>query len=445
MRLSLKFWFCFLLLCLAPAVAAAQENVCPALVQSAVELTRDKCSELDNNVICYGNPSLNIQPRPNVRIDFSEPGDAVTLAAVDTLDSSPFDQMTGNWGLAIMRVRANLPDAALTVLSFGDVSLQNTSEASSDFIALDVTVSEPTGAVVRESPSPDSAEIGTLFTKNTYVAVGRLEDGSWIRLLDGGWVAAELLRSRFDLSLLEVVAPDADAGDGAYPYGPMQSIHFRSGIADSPCYGAPDSGLLFQTPDGIFGVQLQVNGAPLVFSGTVWLQTQSTGETVVSLLEGELAYGDGKTLEAGDQMQYGYQGDNLVYGAVEEYYFVHARYLPLPLLPREFELPFSLGGVIHTFTPGTGFLTSIAPDAQCTLAWTGDVNLRSGPGTEYSIRRGLPGGYYANADGRAAAKDGSLWWRIADGIWIAVDNAFTAGACGDDQVPLVDAPPVQSG
>ena len=445
MRLSLKFALFFLLFCLAPAALAAQENMCPALVQSAVELTRTNCSELDTNVICYGNPSLNIQPHPNVRLVFAKPGDNVTLSAVDTLDSSPFDPLTGNWGLAVIRVRANLPDAALTMLSFGDVSLQNTSEASSDFIALDVTVREPTGAIVRQTPSPDGKVTGTLFTKNTYVAVGRLEDGSWIRLLDGGWVAAELLRSRFDLSLLEVLAPDAAASDGAYPYGPMQSIHFRSGIVDSPCYGAPDSGLLLQTPDDIFGVPIQVNGAALVFTGTVWLQTQSTGETVVSVLEGEVSYGDGKTLKAGDQMQYGFQGDNVVFGKPEAYYYAHARYLPLPLLPREFELPFSLGGVLKPFTPGTGFLTTIPADATCTLAWTGDVNIRSGPGTEYPIRRGIPGGFYANADGRAVAKDGSLWWRMADGIWIAVDNTYTAGACGDDVIPLVDAPPLQSG
>src|SRR6185503_8158310 len=179
MRLSLKLGLFLLLLCLAPAVLAAQENMCPALVQSAVELTRQSCSELGDNVICYGNPSLNIQPRPNVRIIFAKPGDDVTLSAVDTLDSSPFDPLTGNWGVAVIRVRANLPDAALTMLSIGDVSLQNTSEASSDFIALDVTVSEPTGAIVRETPSSDGTVAGTLFTKNTYVAVGRLEDGSW--------------------------------------------------------------------------------------------------------------------------------------------------------------------------------------------------------------------------------------------------------------------------
>jgi hypothetical protein len=150
LRFQLKFWFALLLMAFAP-IALAQENICPALVQAAVEATRTNCSEIESNTICYGNPSLNIQPLPEVRIVFAEAGDTVTLSAVETLDSSPFDPLNETWGLAFMRVRANLPDAALTVLSFGDVSLDNLSEVSSDFIALDVTVREPTGANVRET------------------------------------------------------------------------------------------------------------------------------------------------------------------------------------------------------------------------------------------------------------------------------------------------------
>jgi len=445
MQSNLKIVVILMLICFAPAALSAQENTCPALVQAAVEAVRENCADIGSNEICYGNPSLNIQPRPNVRIVFAEPGDRVTLSAVETLDSSPFDSLTGNWGVAFMRVRANLPDAGLTLLSFGDVSLDNLSQTSSEFIALDVTVREPTGANVRETPSLDGNVIGTLLANNTYVAIGRLADGTWIRLLNGGWVASELLRSRYNLMMLEVLPPGAPAGDGSYPYGPMQALHFRSGSDDSPCDGAPDSGLLVQTPDGISGVQMQVNGADLIFTGTAWLQTQATGETVVSMLEGELLYGEGQTLSAGERMQYGYQGETIVFNEPEAYHYARARYLPLPLLPREFELVFSLGGVINPFAPGTGFLTTIPADAACIVAWTVDVNLRAGPGVDYPVRQGVPGGFYANPDGRAVGSDERVWWRLAEGIWIAVDNTYTAGNCEQDAVPLVDAPPLQSG
>ena len=101
--------------------------------------------------------------------------------------------------------------------------------------------------------------------------------------------------------------------------------------------------------------------------------------------------------------------------------------------------------MIKPFAPGTGFLTTIPADAACTVAWTVDVNLRAGPGTDYPIRQGVPGGYYGNPDGRAVGSDERVWWRLAEGIWITVDNTYTAGDCEQDAVPLVDAPPLQSG
>src|SRR5262249_57039597 len=163
MSFMLKLLPVFLLFCIAPDALAAQDNPCPALVQSAVEQVRKVCAALENNQICYGNPSLNIQPRSDVRLVFAQPGDTIPLSVVKSLNSSPFDPLTGNWGFAFMRVRANLPDAGLTMLSFGDVTLDNMSEASADFIALDVTIREPTGANVRENPAPDSPVTRTLF------------------------------------------------------------------------------------------------------------------------------------------------------------------------------------------------------------------------------------------------------------------------------------------
>ena len=84
-----------------------------------------------------------------------------------------------------------------------------------------------------------------------------------------------------------------------------------------------------------------------------------------------------------------------------------------------YELPFSLGGVIFSFTPGTGFLQTFAADAPCVAAWTADVNLRGGPGTNYPIRRGVTGGFYGNPDARAIGSDSAVWWRLVDGVWIA--------------------------
>jgi hypothetical protein len=133
-------------------------------------------------------------------------------------------------------------------------------------------------------------------------------------------------------------------------------------------------------------------------------------------------------------------GQNIEYTSPEDFFYTRLRNLPLSVLPREIELPFSTGGLITPFEPGTGFLNTIPADDACTVAWTVDVNLRAGPGTDYPIRQGIGGGYYGLPDARAVGTDGRLWWRLADGIWLAADNTAAAGACG--ALALVEAPPL---
>lgn len=433
-----RTFFVSIFIILLHAAVLAQDLDCRAQVQEFINSAREMCSALDSNQVCYGNTALEVQPRENVRIDFSEPGDMVDLSNLQSLASRPLNMDAETWGLALMSVRGDMVNNAIPMIAFGEVTIQNESTASSDFIPLDVTVSYPKGANVRATPSQDGTLVKSLYAGDTVKAVGRLEDGSWIRLLDG-WVSVDLIRSQADLSLLKVLEPDAEVTDDIY--GAMQIFRFRSGYEDSTCAGAPDSGILVQTPDGVKNALLIVNGAPLTFTGTLYLQTTVEGKTVVSQLEGELIYDEGnKKLETGERMAYGYQGETIVYLPSEDYNYARTRYLPFQLLPREFELPFSLGGVIFPFTPGTGFLTTIAPDAQCTAAWSVDVNLRSGPGTDYPIRRGIPGGFYGRIDARAVGTDGQVWWRLAEGIWILANNTASGGNCAD--LPLIDAPPI---
>ena len=159
-------------------------------------------------------------------------------------------------------------------------------------------------------------------------------------------------------------------------------------------------------------------------------------------MEGEVFYGDGKQLKPAERLEYGFQGDKVLYGSSSEYDYANARYLPLVLLPREFELPFALVGVIFPFTPGTGFLQTFTADSPCVAAWTADVNLRGGPGTNYPIQRGVSGGFYGKPDARAVGSDGAVWWRLVDGVWVAADNTAVAGSCGT--LAVVAPPPLPS-
>jgi hypothetical protein len=336
-----------------------------------------------------------------------------------------------------MNMRFNLIEGSVSAVAFGKTAIENSSEASNDFLPVEIVISELTGANVRAEPKPDAVVVRQVYSGDRIQAIGRLEDSTWVRVVDG-WISKDVIRSASDLSLLQKLAPDSQTVD---TYAPMQSFKLRTGIEDYPCAGAPESGLLLQTPVGVF-TDIVVNSAPLSVTGTLLLQTTADGKTVLSVLEGEVLYRDGYSLKPAERMEYGFQGEIIQYGSPSEYNFANARFLPLVLLPREFEIPFSLGGVIFPFTPGTGFLQGFAADAACVAAWTVDVNLRGGSGTNYPIRRGVTGGFYGKPDARAIGSDGEIWWRLVDGVWIVANSTVTAGSCGT--LPLVAPPPLPS-
>ncbi len=435
MKYGLIVW----LLALLVAPAAAQETLdCAARVRLLVETARLACAATGLNEACYGGGPAGLSWREGAEeMRFIAPGDKVPLGAVETLRVGA-DEETDGWGVALLRLRANLPDGAVTLLAVSDVELTNLSDKGTDYVGLPVTVRERTGANVRLRPAPDAAIIAQLPTGQTLLADGRLADGTWVRLLSGGWVAAALLRPDDRLAALEVTAA-ADYPLADRPaYAPMQRLRFRS----APAADCPDeaSGLIFQTPDGSSSVTISVNGVEMPITGTVWFRSGDGDSTVAAVLEGAATY-QGAPLPVGQQVEYAYNGREIQQLAPPaDYAYFQARRLPLTLLPRPVELPFSLGGVVFPYAAGTGFLNSIPAEAACTAAWAVDVNLRAGPGREYPIRRGVPGGYYGRPEARAQGTDGQLWWRLAEGIWVQAANTAAAGACGS--LPLVEPPPI---
>ncbi len=434
-----------LLALLTMTSALAQDVECAVLVQRTLETARESCLEIGSGQACYGSGPLTVEAREDADITFRRPGDTVDLSAIDALTSGTLASSSATRGLAILNTRASLMDGGVTMLMVGDVRLENRSPQPADFIAAPVRVSWPQGANLRAEPDESAQQVGSLVTGQAVTGIGRTQDSTWL-LVDtsavAGWVKTELMRADFDLSRLRVAVPDALP---EMPYlSAMQTLHLDAAIDDAPCAGAPDSGVLAQTPDGVFAT-LFVNDAALVFNGTIWLQSTETNETVLSVLEGEAQYPDAasgeiRRLRAGRRITFGYQGARIIFKVPEDYHWSRARYLPLVLLPREFELPFSLGGIIQPFTPGTGFISAIPADAECTVAWTGDVNLRQGPGTDYPIRQGVPGGFYSTADARAQGSNGALWWRLTDSVWIAADATVASTSCGT--LSMIDMPPL---
>ncbi len=429
------------LLLLIVGTAAAQSLDCPAIAQRLLEAAREACPSVEVNRACYAAGDLTPEPRENIRLRFADPGDQVSLSALKGLSSAGYDAQGETLGLAILNVRASLPEGGVTMLLIGDARLENQSQAADAFISVTVTVKETQGANIRAEPFDSAALVGSLSFGAAFQAVQRTEDAAWLRVVSGeisGWVSTALVDPAADVMLLSTALPSLD--ESLPLYGPMQTVRFRSVQADAGCPGLPDSGLLVQTPDGQ-AVELVINNIPWIVAGTIWFQTTAEGATVTQVLEGSIQpVTPAEAFDAGTQFTYGFQGAEVFIQQDGEYNFARARFQPLPLLPREFELPFSLGGVVFPFTPGTGFLQGIGADGPCTAAWTVDVNLRAGPGTNYPIRRGVPGGFYGQPDARAVGSDGEIWWRLVEGVWVAANLTAAGGNCG--VIPMVAPPPI---
>jgi hypothetical protein len=220
------FLSCFLML-LAVAAPLLVQDECPTLVEDALAVTDSACEDTGRNQACYGNVRLAVEAQDEAAtFTFEQQGDKVDLSVVRTLTLSSMDEIVGEWGVALLKIQANLPDTLpgqnVTFLLFGDVEIENAVEADDD-----------------ESLTP------------------------------------------------------------------MQAFRFQTGIGDSGCADAPDSGILIQTPEGAGEINLTANGVDITLSSTAYLQAEAGEDMDISLLEGEAeveANGVVQTVAAGQQV-----------------------------------------------------------------------------------------------------------------------------------------------
>jgi hypothetical protein len=131
MRHHLKTIFAFsLFLCLAPALILAQANTCPEIVSKALSAADAACKKTGRNQACYGNFNLSATGQPGAEnFTFDKVGDVVNIADVQTLKLSPMSVDQDQWGVALMKLQANIPDTLpgqnVTFLLFGDVEITN--------------------------------------------------------------------------------------------------------------------------------------------------------------------------------------------------------------------------------------------------------------------------------------------------------------------------------
>src|SRR5690606_1156964 len=269
--------------------SSAQENSCPALVEAALSASEAACAATGRNEACYGHLSVNAELAPNAgNVSFAQTGDIISVTALRTLRLSPLDVSAGIWGVALMRLQANLPDTLpgqnVNFLVFGNTEITNAVAQETE-----LNVTTPTGGIPADvyiSPDETSAVVGRIQDEQELVAVGRTQNADWVlvELPDSpdssGWLPASRLRAGTDLTALPVIEP------GAPRYGPMQSFYLRTGISEPECAEAPPDGILAQTPEGVGTVTLAINQVEVAFGSTLFFRAQPDGDMILSVLEG---------------------------------------------------------------------------------------------------------------------------------------------------------------
>ncbi|MBA3870120.1 MAG: SH3 domain-containing protein [Anaerolineae bacterium] len=268
------------------SVAAVNAADCPDIVKTALNATDSACSAVGRNQACYGNISLTAEPQAGiVAFNFTKPGDLADIVGMKQLVLSPLDAKADTWGVALMKVQANLPDTLpgqnVSFVLFGDVQIDNAVGAAA---TLDVSAKQ--SANLREQPSKTGKVVFALKSGMALVADGISDDGAWLRVHSAdstvqGWVSTTVLTVTGDLKTLAVVKSDAPR------YSPMQAFYFKSGLNDAPCSQAPDSGILIQTPQGAGKISLNVDGADITLGSTAYFQAQASGEMTLSVVEGQ--------------------------------------------------------------------------------------------------------------------------------------------------------------
>lgn len=113
----------------SPLNAPHEQMTCNDLVSLATTTVGLACNSLGRNQACYGNRLVSVDFAPDSNLVFNRSGDVVDLLSIRSLSTSPFDESTGDWGVAVIKAQANLPDALpgenVTFLLFGDAALDN--------------------------------------------------------------------------------------------------------------------------------------------------------------------------------------------------------------------------------------------------------------------------------------------------------------------------------
>lgn len=312
--------FALLLMLFLPVLIDGQaEN---EIIENAITETIAHCANLESNSVCYGHDNIEAVVNCEDAPAFERAGDQLPLEVVCQLQLSPL-QADGTWGLALMKVRPQDVAEDITIVSFGDVLLQN---AASDFVQLEAQVLVDTD--VYSGPALQYEKIGQLQAGDKIQTIACNCTKHWLRVILAedqiGWILARNVELSGDIDELPTNKPESPV------YESMQAFTLRSGFQEM-------DGILIQTALNSPPMPLKINNVEMMLQGTVFVQSQTS--LTLSVLDGTATLATPQLnagIPAGIRANIPLSETNEVIGVMEmEAYDSQAvALLPLELLPQ---------------------------------------------------------------------------------------------------------------
>ncbi len=414
--------FDFFLVCLLIAAVGVAQTVtlarpapvaqasCPAIVQQAFDTTGAQCTRAGRNKMCYGNPSVTADFQSgSAPVNFQAPGDLVDVTQLKAITLSPMDSVTNSWGVAEMKIQADLPNTNpnqnVTLVLFGQVQLSDAApDANATVTALTPTV--PAAQQTQHAASATAVAVRQMTREAaTATKLGAMIDTATAKAATPAPAAtlpaskltqvaatATRLANWIDTA---TAAPATSASLSNGPYRPMQAFYFQSGDS-APCQQAPYNGILIQSPQGAQRVTLLVDGVTIRLGSTVFLQAQPSRFLTVNVLEGSVQVataGQVQVAGPGLAIQVPLDANLNAVGAprpAQAYLADTVRALPIRLLPNPISAAPGLltgntptgqpvnvtaEGAVQASSTFPGYPASLAVDGDPTTSW-----FSTGPG-----------------------------------------------------------------
>jgi hypothetical protein len=270
-----------LLLSLSLSFASAQADICPDIVKKALASVQQSCGQLGRNQVCYGSNRIEATFDSPTEITFNQPSDRAPLDVTRSLRTFALDEKLGLWGVALMNVQADLPNAlpgqGVKFILYGDVQITNKGAAQP---TADCPAVLKSAYKMRGGPGQNSNIVTMLENGKQLQAKARNADGSWIYTGDGWVDSGNVTLSCNAMTDLKEYDPNSSA-----VYGPMQAFTVTTGIGQPKCQQAQSS-LVVQSPKG-FRVTLNANGLDVNVGSTVAFTANPKAKMKIRTLQGE--------------------------------------------------------------------------------------------------------------------------------------------------------------